>query len=66
MNLLFFLSISKYRFSKKSWYKKISKISNVTFIFQNFQTFFQNRKKEIEKIQTDSKKSINSFEIKKG
>ena len=44
-------------------YKNISKIRNVTFIFQNFQRYFQKRKK-IEKIQMDFEKSINPFGIK--
>ena len=33
----------------KSWYKNISEIRNVTFIFQNFQKNFQKRK-QIEEI----------------
>ena len=38
------------------WYKNISIIRNVRFIFQNFQKNFQKQKK-IEKIPMDSKKS---------
>ena len=48
----------------KSWYKNISKICNVTFVFKNSQKHFQNVKK-IEKIQMDSKISMNLFKIKK-
>ena len=48
----------------ESWYKNVSEIPKVTFIFLNFQENFINVKK-IEKIQVVSKKSINSFEIKK-
>ena len=44
----------------ESWYKTIPKIRNVKFIFPNFQ-----KQKKIEKIQIDSKKSINSFKKKK-
>ena len=44
-------------FKKKSCYKIISKIRNLTLIFQNFQ-----QRKKVEKIRVDLKKSINSFE----
>ena len=37
----------------ESCYKKISKIRNVTFIFFNFHTNFQKRKKKIDKIHMD-------------
>ena len=43
----------------ESWYKNISKNCSVTFILQNFKNVKNN-----EKIQMDSKKSINSFEMK--
>ena len=43
---------------------KTSKIHNVTFVVQNYQKNFRNVKK-IGKIQMHSKKSINSFEMKK-
>ena len=48
----------------ESWYKNLSKIRSVTFIFDNLKYFFQKRK-IIEKIQIYSEKSINSFEMKK-
>ena len=44
-------------------YKNISKIRNVAFVSQNFQTNFQIRKK-IEKIHMHVEKSINLFAIK--
>ena len=42
------------------WYKNTSKGSYITFIFQN-----KKKRKKNEKIQMNSKKSINSFEMKK-
>ena len=47
----------------ESYYKNISKIRNVTFTFENFQTNFPKRKK-IEQIHEDPEESINSSEIK--
>ena len=46
------------------WYKHISKIRKVMFIFQNFQRKLQKRKKTW-KNHMDSKNSINLFEIKR-
>ena len=46
----------------ESFCKNVSKIRNVTFIFQNLQKL----KKKIENIHIDSEKSINSSGIKKG
>ena len=43
-------------------YKNIFQISNVMFTFENL----VKKVKQIENIQMDSKKSINSFEMKKG
>ena len=48
----------------ESWYEKISKIRNVTFIFQNFPKTFQTWKFFF-LITMNSKKSINSLAIKK-
>ena len=47
----------------QSWHNNIRKIRNVMFIFQNKKK--SKCKKTIEKIQMDSKKSINSFEMQK-
>ena len=40
-----------------SCYKNVTEIRNVTLIFQNFQFFFQKRRKKL-KIHMDSEKSI--------
>ena len=48
-----------------SWYRNISEICNVTFIFQNFQIFFFLIQIKILKIHMDSEKSINSSQIRK-
>ena len=74
----FYLHFWKYRFWKKSlitrkilvcdiesWSKKISKIRNVTFIFQHSDKQFQKRKK-IEKTLMNSEKSTLLKNKKKG